>query len=54
MKENGIIVMGDKEVHIRDLFFEVWEMGKVSHESITLDNLQVVFDYWLKEKLGLL
>jgi hypothetical protein len=42
----------NQEIHLRDLFFEIFKMGQLSHISF-IDNdtsIQVLFEYWLKEK----
>lgn len=48
-KFEGIIKIGNKEYHIRNIFFEIFEMGKNSHKDITI---QTLFEYWIKEKMG--
>lgn len=53
MDKNGFIEINNTKIHIRDLFFEIFEMGRTSHKCFEdKGSLQTLFDIWLKEKLN--
>lgn len=56
MNELGIIKIGEKEYHIRDLWMEIFKNGMAAYDWMGKDDARigVIFDYWLKEKLNLL
>lgn len=51
-----IVMFGKEPIHIRDLWMEIFISGMKAHESWknkSEEELQVIFDYWLKDKMGI-
>lgn len=53
MNKEGYIDFAGKQIHIRDLFMDIFFLGaEMNSNDLNETTMQVIFAYWLKEKLG--
>lgn len=53
MNQDGYISFNGNQIHIKDLFLEIFHLGAEQNSNdLSEVTMQTIFEYWLKEKLG--
>ncbi len=47
------ININGKTAHISEVFKEAFKMGLTAKRELSENEIQVIFEYWLKEKFGI-
>lgn len=47
------VVLNGNEYHIQEIFFDIFKMALKADATIEDSSIQVIFQYWLKDKMGI-